>query len=213
MNRKFSIIYLGLSLIYLAAMNREPFVASWLLKIAPLSVIFYLLVTLLKGKVRLLTAAAVLLSMSGDILLNLDFFIPGLASFLVAQVFYSSIFVQNHHSLRHRWPLLIVLVLHLFLMAYLLTPVLEDLWLPVMAYLVVIGTMGVTAVMSNYPTRWLVVGAFIFVLSDSLIATNKFLMPFVWADGLIMSTYYMAQLAILYSLLAYHRADEGFVEQ
>lgn len=211
MSLKYPITYTVFSLIYLIALNWEPFVASWVIKIAPFFVILYLLLTLLQGKIRVLAVAALLFSMSGDILLNMNLFVPGLASFLVAQLIYTSIFIQGFNSFERRRPLLFLLLGHMALMVYLLTPELGELFIPVMAYLVVIGAMGMTSVVSKYPTKWLVVGAFLFILSDSLIAINKFLMPLPLADYLIMSTYYGAQLGILYSLIRFHKVENAAV--
>ena len=69
---------------------------------------------------------------------------------------------------------------------------------PVMVYGLVICSMllGVINLFRriDQPTfRWLVAGAILFILSDSLIALNKFAMPIPAAGFLIMSTYTVGQ--------------------
>ena len=45
------------------------------------------------------------------------------------------------------------------------------------------------------------VGALLFYASDSLIAWNRFVHPFRWAQPAIMATYHLAQAALVLSLL------------
>jgi uncharacterized membrane protein YhhN len=86
-------------------------------------------------------------------------------------------------------------------MAYLLTPHLGDLQISVFAYLVVIAFMGLLANQSNLSFRWAVLGALVFILSDSFIAIDRFLRPLPMSDYLVMITYYAAQWMIIQGAL------------
>jgi uncharacterized membrane protein YhhN len=57
----------------------------------------------------------------------------------------------------------------------------------------IISLMAVLAIFSLVQTPYLLIGAFLFVISDSLIAVNKFVIPLPWQHLLVMLTYYLAQ--------------------
>jgi len=82
-----------------------------------------------------------------------------------------------------------------------LLPVAGELAIAILAYLCAISLMGFAAVFYAHSIRVLV-GAISFIASDTLIAVNKFLIPFDQADHAIMASYYLAQLLIFQGLLA-----------
>lgn len=170
------------------------------LSIAPLALIAF---RQLAGSNALLLGAALLLSSLGDVFLALNgeqWFTYGLGSFLIAHLFYITLFVHN-------WPkpftasrvhqliaaLLIGFAAALF---WWLWPGLGEMKLPVTAYMCALTGMGVTATLVGFRAWWVVVGAALFILSDSLIAVGKFKSPVAFADYLIWATYYTAQVLI-----------------
>jgi len=100
------------------------------------------------------------------------------------------------------------LLIYMLFMAWLLLPNLGDLQLPVMAYLLTIAAMGLLALHSSLPMRWAVLGALVFIISDSFIAINKFFSPLPFASYWIMSTYYAAQFMLVTSLVSSSRQLE-----
>ena len=80
--------------------------------------------------------------------------------------------------------------------------------IPVIAYGAVLSAMAAFAARCN---GWVAWGGALFVVSDSLLATNKFLpdagIPL--ADFLIMVTYLAAQTLIVWGLLRHERAREA----
>jgi uncharacterized membrane protein YhhN len=97
--------------------------------------------------------------------------------------------------------LLIVLIYYGVLMMY-LDPYLGDMTIPVRVYGVVISMMLMLALHMLYlkdKTAGLLMmaGALLFVVSDSVLAFNKFYRPFEPAGFIIMLTYGMAQLFIV----------------
>lgn len=149
---------------------------------------------------------AITFSWIGDVLLMFAgrdelFFILGLASFLIAHVFYILFFHQlkKQETIRGRiWPLLIVVVYYIGLL-YFLSPYLGDMKLPVRVYGVVISLMCMLALHMVYlrdrtTAKWLVAGALLFIASDSILAIDKFYQPFNFAGFLIMLSYGAAQL-------------------
>lgn len=51
------------------------------------------------------------------------------------------------------------------------------------------------------PVLLCAIGAVLFIISDSLIAVDKFFVPLTYRTSLIMITYYLAQLGITLSIL------------
>lgn len=147
---------------------------------------------------------ALLASLAGDVfLLFPGFFIPGLVAFLAAHVAYIALFSMNV-GLFPRWrPLLATLAIGALMYAFLwwggLPPGLR--W-PVAAYVVVIAGMaaqalGRAAVLGDAPARAVALGACIFMLSDALLATNRFVTPLPLAQLWVLGTYYAAQILIV----------------
>lgn len=66
--------------------------------------------------------------------------------------------------------------------------------------LVLWQAIGQSELLINYNIKLLAIGIFIFTLSDSILAYNKFVKKFYYGQGLILSTYYLAQLLIVLSI-------------
>jgi len=173
----------------------------------------------------LLVQAGLFFSLLGDVALmfqHLDEFnfLIGLAAFMMAQICYAMAFAQNAIDVGEAKGLLVSLVLAVcvvaygFFFAYDLLPYLDDgLLLPVVAYAIAITVMGCAAAFRfgrTFPRSfWMVlVGAALFIASDSLLARNRFVHPFEWADVLVMLTYGMAQYLIVAGCLVHVLAPD-----
>ena len=163
---------------------------------------------LLRDHDNTILAVALACSCLGDVLLDLDgdqLFVQGLLAFLTAHFVYVLLFVRN-------WPrplrpggaqLLLTAIVLLFslLQANWLAPSLGTFAKPVMLYVCVITMMVVTAILARFSTRWIVLGALLFLISDSLIATHKFKTSVPWRDYLVWATYYLGQYGIAIGFL------------
>lgn len=157
------------------------------------------------GEVRGWFVAALVLSLVGDVLLMLprEQFVGGLAAFLLAHVCYIAGFVARGI---HGLALALAVVGTAMVLAPVAARVLRGvntnepaLRAPVVAYLVVIGTMLAVSVASGNPVA--AVAAGLFVASDSMIAWSRFVAPFAAAPVAIMVTYHLAQAGFVLSLL------------
>ena len=78
-----------------------------------------------------------------------------------------------------------------------------EMMLPVGIYVTVIAVMlwraAATFVQGDGSGRWALVGAVVFAISDSLLAVNRFIDPFVGAAYLVMVTYWGGQLCLALS--------------
>lgn len=191
--------------LFLVLIPLQPYPGSFLIKAIPAASLALLAITHVSGLQGTLLALGFLFSAGGDIALELDrenYFVIGLALFLVAHLFYIGAFLQDARLEQARWPALVLLLLYSGVLTVLLWPALEALRLPVLAYMVVITAMGMVAALRPGPGAWLVLaGAFLFILSDSLIAIDKFLRPVPAGRYAVMVTYYSAQLLIAYGML------------
>ena len=153
-----------------------------------------------------LLVGALVFSLGGDVFLMLpvNYFIPGLGSFLVAHLFYIVLLRQGQGWFPSRTALLCVLgfgaVMYGVLWSSLGDPVLK---VAVAAYVSVIALMAAQAigravVLGDAAARWVAVGACVFMASDSLIAINKFLTPVPLSPLWILCTYYAAQMLIVH---------------
>lgn len=177
-----------------------------------LMAIFYFQTLQVKSTFRNLILCALALSWLGDVLLlfqvvDADFFLAGLISFLAAHVCYILAFRKTsvHHSqtiLKEKPWLVLVFIAYGTLFFFLIRDGLGDMLIPVMAYMAVILIMGITALNRfrrvEYSSFILVfAGALCFMMSDSLLAINKFSAPFPMAGFFIMLTYIAAQYLIV----------------
>ena len=161
------------------------------------------------GKKLLLTG--LFFSWMGDVFLLFEykyalFFIFGLASFLTTHIFYIIYFLKirsQRSSLLQTQPLLAILVIaYGSSLVWLLFPHLGELKLPVMVYAAVICTMLICSLhifhkVNKKAAAYYLSGAAAFVLSDSLLAIDKFYTPFAYAGVCIMLTYCAAQYFIV----------------
>jgi len=155
-------------------------------------------------------------SFLGDVFLlyeykNSMFFIFGLASFLITHICYIIYFLKIKSvqtSLLRQQPWLAALVAaYGCSLVMLLYPGLGDLKIPVIVYAAVICCMLLCSLHVFYKTGrpanvYFITGALFFVISDSLLAVNKFLNPFPIAGVLIMFTYCAAQFFIVKGFIA-----------
>ena len=158
---------------------------------------------------------ALLFSLLGDVLLMFQekksiFFLLGLSAFLIAHIFYIIFFhkVRVKENVKSNPWLLVVVVIYYAALISLLSPYLADMKIPVLVYGIVISFMFMLAmhmlfIKNKAAGQWMMVGALLFVMSDSILAINKFYQPFKAAGVLIMLTYGLAQFFIVQGAIKY----------
>jgi uncharacterized membrane protein YhhN len=159
---------------------------------------------------RILIVVGILFSLAGDIfLLAPNHFVWGLVSFLIAHLFFVLGYVERAGVHMH-WHLLTPFAFYGVALLYLLWPYVGNLRLPVLIYALVLLTMGWQATelwwgMRDLAALLAMFGAVLFVVSDSILAFDKFRAPIPHRDALIMSTYYGALLLIAWSVHSFVR--------
>jgi len=160
-----------------------------------------------------LVMAGLIISWLGDVVLLLStrselFFSAGLGAFLIAHLFYIAAYLRTvrqapGEAFLRRQPGWLLPFLLLFAGLYgLLYPGLGSMRVPVFVYTAVILLMAIFALNrkdrvpeTSFTPCFL--GALLFILSDSLLAFDKFLLPVPYAGALVMSTYVAAQYLII----------------
>lgn len=94
-----------------------------------------------------------------------------------------------------------------------------DMRVPVVVYAIAIATMAASSFsrqghsVSNTSHVYAFMGAVLFVVSDSLLAYNKFASPIPYSHLWVMITYYAAQLLISGSVDRLDQVDDGEKEE
>jgi uncharacterized membrane protein YhhN len=153
---------------------------------------------------RVLVVIGLAFSILGDILLLLPqkHFVLGLASFLVAHLFYSGAFMPGT-TLGLPW--LLPLLFTLLGVTAMLWPKLDGLRAPVLLYALVIVFMVWRALarldnLDNPSPELAAMGALLFMVSDSLLGFERFRGRFALAPLWVLGTYYLAQWFIALSV-------------
>lgn len=172
-----------------------------------------------KNPMAFYVALALFFSWLGDVFLMFQditslYFIVGLLSFLIAHVLYAFLFRKTNLGFKPRaftHATGFLMVIYGILLVFLLWPGLGELKIPVMLYTTVILAMTFTALYRKAEGSSLVlIGAILFVTSDSMLALNKFSETFYGARFWIMATYILAQFLITTGMINYFK--QGPVE-
>lgn len=189
--------------IHIRAEYRGPQKHIYIFK--PLTMVFILLIAIMgQDAVPFYTymiITGLVFSLAGDAFLMLpsDRFVAGLVAFLIAHLFYSAAFASEISALIW-WPL-IPLVIFGIVIYLILAPSLGKLKLPVLIYVVVILVMAWLAwerlIQAGQSGALLAfIGAVLFIISDSILAIDRFRGTFKLARALNLTTYFAAQLLI-----------------
>ena len=176
----------------------------------PLTMILIILIPVLGGEgfslIKILILAGLLFSLLGDILLMLpgDRFLAGLVAFSMAHLFYIAGFGIDQGA-PVLWPALPVFGLT-GLIGWFLKDGIGEMKIPALAYMGVISAMVWLAW-----SRWIsggqldhllaFCGAGLFLISDLILAVNRFKVDFKAARALDLVTYYTGQCLIALSVI------------
>lgn len=190
-------------LVYLATQSLRPYSGSVVIKQLAIFPLALLALRALRGADGLLLGLALAFSGLGDMFLGIEgenLFVYGLGSFLIAHLFYVALFTRNIPRPLDLgiWKKLLIFLLLAYSASVTmwLGPDLGPLAIPVIFYMSAISAMCLTAILAGFRTPFVVAGAVLFIISDSLIAINKFKMPVDYNNYLVWATYYIGQLAI-----------------
>lgn len=215
LEKQFSILFYIIVLFELLTSSTESLQnAHYIAKPAIVTSLIFLFIKAAKTlskSIKTLTIAALMFSVLGDILLMFvdkspHFFTVGLVAFLLAHIMYILVFLKHRNPKQSIGLITLLLIIYASGLFYPLKDGLGEMLIPVVVYMLVILTMAVTAFLrksqvSQLSYNLVLIGAICFMLSDSILALNKFYQPIPWSNISIMITYALAQYLIVLGIL------------
>ncbi|HEV8314471.1 MAG TPA: lysoplasmalogenase [Burkholderiaceae bacterium] len=202
----------------LLAMLAGPLQLPWLAFVfKPLTTILILVYAWPRGAgeplVRRWLLAGLVLSLLGDVALlwPQQGFLPGLIAFLLAHLSYIVAFSRRARFAARWQPFALYAAVALAILSQLWSGLPAALRGPVMAYVLCLAAMAAQAAVAWWVARGsehevrlrsAAIGGALFVASDALLATDKFLVPLPAPALWILATYWAAQWCIASSLQA-----------
>jgi len=215
-NATFFKIYIAFSVLYLIVLflgyqNLDLFLKPVLIPLLGFGVYFHP-----RFPFRNNLLAGLFFSWIGDIILLFAdigeiYFIMALVAFLIAHLAYCALFNKQNTGEMHLNKIVfgigsIIIALYFIGMVCFLMPNLGTLKIPVIVYACVISIMLLFAfngylIWKKRAALLILLGALVFVLSDSILAINKFSKPIEKSSFFIMLTYLVAQYLIVIGVL------------
>lgn len=211
MTQKQAGIFALLAAAFIATLPFVPYDLSFLPKVLPIIYLLWVVNGFTNFRGRWLLLFALVFSGAGDVILEFRYggaFIAGLVSFLTAHLFYIRLLVLDLTGDSRRYFLSFPALVPPAIMAVMLWPYLGALQVPVLVYVAVISAMLYAALNRREVNLLLMAGAASFVVSDAVLAVNKFHTPFAAARYVIMGTYYLAQILLVAGFLREHPAHK-----
>lgn len=155
--------------------------------------------------------SALFFSFWGDVFLldKANYFVFGLASFLLAHVMYIKMTTQflTKKAVSKIVLAAIPFVLLFTGLLFLIFDNLAEMLVPVIVYGITIATFGASTLLNYQQEKstantWLLLGALLFIASDSLIALNNFYQPKHLFDVSIIILYVVSQYLIVKAMVA-----------
>ena len=215
-SQRFLQVFIAFALLYSLLLLTGKDVFTWYLKPFLLPFLFYAVVKSDGFETKKWLLSALFFSWIGDcILLFADkgelYFIFGLVAFLIAHILFIVLFSKQKSENKHFknvlfWIGLMAVIGYLVSMLSVLLPTLADLKIPVSVYAITISFMLIIALTGavnwkNNAKYLVFIGALFFVISDSILALDKFHSPIASASYSIMITYLIAQFCITKGIL------------
>jgi len=220
-----SIVYFTVGLICIILLDQSVFWPDFVAKaliIPVLMILFFVNINPFTGRLHIFMIAGLLFSWAGDVVLELsknndNLFIVGLACFLFAHIMYLTVYFLTpgkNSILNNRIYLLIPVLIYGVILVSCLYADLAGMRLPVILYTIVILSMLAGALnriekVKKVSFYLVLAGAILFVISDSVIAFNKFVHQFDSSGIVIMSTYVIAQYLIVAGYIIQFKSDAG----
>lgn len=150
------------------------------------------------ARYRHFVLAGIACSLAGDVLLMLpgDLFVPGLVAFLLGHACFIAALLGDSRFAVPAWPLLACLAYGIANLVALWGAIAAPLRVPVIVYVAVLCSMAgqalARALRGEAPARLAARGALLFMLSDSVLAWDRFRGPLPLASLWVLATYYLA---------------------
>ncbi len=148
-------------------------------------------------------------SLSGDVLLQVNLFLPGLFSFLLAHVAYILLMISFRPIKSMKLFVMIFFLLSVagVMLGKWLVPDNSPMLIPVIVYASTILTMGAIALLTAYKHSLILLGAGLFIISDFVLALGLFKSGLPHNGIIVMWTYALAQLSLFNGFVRYQKNE------
>ena len=197
-------IFAIFAVLFIAMLPFEPYPGNFAIKAIPALSLAGLSFIAISGSRGKLLFVALLFCAAADIALELaegKYFVAGLGLFLVAHIFFIITFSRDFRFQTAKMPIIVLFIVYSGMMAFIMTPSLKEMAIPVYVYMTALTLVGIFATLRAAKNDFTLYGAIAFIVSDSVLAINKFMMPVPAADYAVMITYYLALFLIVYGFL------------
>ena len=182
-----------------------------LLIFKPLTLLLIISIVLLfpaiEQKYKIFILLGLLFSLLGDVFLIYpkQHFTKGLIAFLIGHIFYIVAFIVSTGFHYTEWIYIPIVVVGIIYLKNIL-PYSGKKTIPIIIYIFIIAIMGWLALerlnsLQTIGALLSAMGAVLFMISDSILALNKFRKQFQSAELIILSTYYTAQWLLALSAI------------
>ncbi|WP_254780684.1 lysoplasmalogenase [Bacillus sp. UNCCL13] len=193
------------AVIYIFIIPEEPLGIKIVFKLIPMILIIFYAFTRLPAisiTAHRLVIMGLFFCILGDAFIAVSF-TAGLGAFLIGHLFYLSGFLKVSLMDRMRLASILPILLYSFIMgSKIISSLLADgnqmLIIPVIAYILAISLMALSAIQTRNIRA--IFGSILFVISDSILSWNMFVSDITHSGVFIMTTYYFAQFLIASSL-------------
>lgn len=213
--KQFSILFFIIVLIELLTVSTASLqYAHYIAKPAIVASLIVLVINTsshLPKTIKNLTITALIFALLGDVLLMFaelspHFFSAGLVAFLLAHLYYVLVFFKHRNGDRSPLVFIVILLIYALVLFYFLKDGLGVMLFPVIIYMSIILTMATAAYLrknkvNSMSYRLVFTGAIFFMISDSILALNRFYESIPWSNISIMITYAIAQYLIVLGIL------------
>ncbi len=207
-------LYIGLivliGIFYWISIPFKPYWGSILVKWLPIGLLTGLAWYHRKKPHVTVLTLALLFHGIGDIIIELEgenTLLLAILPFLIGHLLYALTFQKDRNDLAaltvwEKGIIVIIITYGLFFGIFLSFHLQLLYLLAVIPYIIVILSMVLLSVMARYTEKIIVLGALLYVISDSLIALTTFVMPWPWSPLLTWPTYFFGQLFITVGYLS-----------
>lgn len=196
-----------MGIVYIFFIPADPVSTKIVFKLIPILLILLFAFIQQAGesqKYKMLIMVGLFICMLADGLIY--WFIIGLITFLIGHVWYIFAFRHIKVAVIPKWGVVLLIAygiaMSIWIAGTLLTKGETVLAFAVILYIVVILLMGWNAFQTA--NKFAIIGAILFIFSDSILAINKFIFDITFSDELIMISYYTAQFLFAFSIYAHY---------
>ncbi|WP_342599719.1 lysoplasmalogenase [Psychrobacillus sp. FSL H8-0483] len=205
-----SVFIAVMGIVYIFFIPEDPVSTKIIFKLIPMLLILLFAFLQPAGepkKYKMLILIGLFICMLADGLIY--WFIIGLITFLIGHIWYIFAFRQIKAIPIPKWAAVMLLAYGVAMGIWIAGTVWSQgeyiLTVAVVIYMLVILTMGWNAFQTA--NKFAIIGAILFIFSDSVLAINKFIIDIPFSDAFIMIPYYGAQFLFAFSIYAHYSAS------